>query len=523
MESTRRIHAFPAGSARWILVITAVTCALLELIDATIVNVALPEISGSIGATRTEIAWVVTAYALSNGIVIPLSGMLSNLFGRKIYFTGSVLLFTLSSLMCGMSTGLWMLAGWRFVQGLGGGGLLSTAQSIIVDAFPPEKINTANAIFGMGAITGPIVGPVLGGFIVQNLSWHWIFFVNLPVGAVAAVLSWLFVTDLGGDLKPRKMDWWGIFFIAIGIGALQYVLEEGGSHYWFESTTITVLFILSIIGIIAFIGRELSIDYPAVNIRLFRNYNLSMGNFLMLVTGAVLQASMFILPLFVRVSLGWTPMQTGYSLMYLAVGSGIGLILASRILSQGINPKIVMIAGVIMMSGFLILLSFSSPDSGERNFIFPLILGGFGAVFFMLPVMSLALTGLRGKDLAQGTGLSNMLKRVGGAIGIALLNIFLNHQNATAGRDMANYINAYNPINTERLSAFQHAFISAGYATNDALHAAYQLMGSLVEKQQLLVGYDNGYLAVGLIILVCIPVILFIKTPKGSMKKETIQ
>lgn len=510
------------GAARWILIITAVTCALLELIDATIVNVALPEISGGIGATRTEIAWVVTSYALSNGIVIPLSGMLSNLFGRKVYFTGSVILFTISSMMCGMSTSLWMLTTWRFIQGAGGGGLLSTAQSIIVDAFPPEKINTANAIFGMGAISGPIIGPVLGGFIVQNLTWHWIFFVNLPIGAIAAVLSWLFVENLSGNVKPRKIDWWGILFIAVGIGALQYVLEEGGSHYWFESSTITVLFILSIIGLIAFIARELSIDYPAVNIRLFRNYNLSIGNLLMLITGAIMQASMFILPLFVRVSLGWTPMQTGYSLMFLAVGSGVGLMIASKILSIGVNRKAVMSFGVLMLSTFLMLLSYSSPDSGERDFIFPLILGGFGATFFMLPVMSLALEGLRGKDLAQGTGIANMLKRVGGAIGIAVLNIYLNHQNANVGRIMTDYINSYNPHSTGQISAFQHALISAGYATNEALHAAYKLMGNIVQQQQLLVSYDNGYRMVAVAILACIPLILLIKNSKKGFKNEAM-
>lgn len=509
------------STARWILVITAVTCALLELIDATIVNVALPEISGGIGATRTEIAWVVTSYALSNGIVIPLSGMLSNLFGRKVYFTGSVILFTFSSVMCGMSTSLVMLTAWRFVQGAGGGGLLSTAQSIIVDAFPPEKINTANAIFGMGAISGPIIGPVLGGLIVQHLSWHWIFFVNLPVGTVAAVLSWIFVSNLEGNVRPKKIDWWGILFLTIGIGALQYVLEEGGTHYWFQSTTITVLFILSILGIIAFIARELSINYPAVNIRLFRNYNLTIGNILMLITGAIMQASMFILPLFVRVSLNWTPMQTGFTLAFLAIGSGVGLILANRLLTIGVNQKIVMSAGVLMLSTFLIMLSFSSPDSGQRNFIFPLILGGFGATFFMLPVMSLALMGLRGTDLAQGTGISNMLRRVGGAIGIAVLNIYINHQTAYAGRDMVNYINRFNPLSSSSLSEFRQFFISAGYATNKALSASYKLMSELVEKQQLLVSYDHGYLTVGLVILICIPIILLIRIPKSTVANET--
>ncbi|MCX8487240.1 MAG: MFS transporter, partial [Crocinitomicaceae bacterium] len=186
---------YPTGATKWILILTAISCALLELIDATIVNVSLREISGSIGATTTEIAWVVTAYAVSNVIIIPLTSMLSDFFGRKVYFTASVIIFTFSSLMCGMSTSLWMLVFWRFVQGLGGGGLLSTAQTIIIGAFPPEKISTANAIFGMGIILGPTFGPTLGGLITDNLSWNWIFFVNIPIGILATVLAWTYVGD----------------------------------------------------------------------------------------------------------------------------------------------------------------------------------------------------------------------------------------------------------------------------------------------------------------------------------------
>ncbi len=197
---------YPTGATKWILILTAISCALLELIDATIVNVSLREISGSIGATTTEIAWVVTAYAVSNVIIIPLTGMLSDFIGRKVYFTASVIIFTFSSLMCGMSTSLWMLVFWRFVQGLGGGGLLSTAQTIIIGAFPPEKISTANAIFGMGIILGPTFGPTLGGLITDNLSWHWIFFVNIPIGILATVLAWTYVGNRIGAVKPKRID-----------------------------------------------------------------------------------------------------------------------------------------------------------------------------------------------------------------------------------------------------------------------------------------------------------------------------
>jgi DHA2 family multidrug resistance protein len=279
---------YPTGFTKWIVVITAISCAVLELIDVTIVNVSLREISGSIGATVTEIAWVITAYAISNVIIIPLTSMLSDLFGRKVYFTASVLIFTFSSLMCGLSNSLWMLVFWRFVQGLGGGGLLSTAQTIIIGSFPPSKMSTANAIFGVGMIMGPTFGPTLGGYITDHISWHWIFFVNIPIGVIAAILSWAFITNRPGAVKPKKIDWWGMFFLAVTVGSIQYVLEEGTSKDWFESKEIVILSITSLFGLLAFIHRELSIDYPAVNIRLYGNYNLAMGSVMNLILGMLL-------------------------------------------------------------------------------------------------------------------------------------------------------------------------------------------------------------------------------------------
>src|SRR5258706_8314218 len=326
---------------KWILIATAISCAILELIDTTVVNVSLPEISGNIGATTTEIAWVITAYGIANVIVIPLSSMLSNLFGRKIYFTASVAIFTFASLMCGFSTSLWSLVFWRFVQGLGGGGLLSTAQSIIIGAFPPKQMGTGLAIFGVGIILGPTFGPVLGGFITDSFSWHWIFFINIPIGVAATFLSWKFVPDLAGVQKLTKIDWWGIVFLVIGISSLQYILEEGGAEDWFESNQIIFFFVTAMTGLTAFVIRELSIDYAAVNLRLYKSSNLVMGNVLNFAIGIILNGSVFIFPLFVQVSLGWTATQTGAFMIPGAIATTVGMITATRLTGAGTNPKLV--------------------------------------------------------------------------------------------------------------------------------------------------------------------------------------
>ena len=519
MEAIHHKVVYPTGATKWILIITAISCAILELIDTTVVNVSLREISGSIGATTTEIAWVVTAYAISNVIIIPLTSMLSDLFGRKTYFTGSVVLFTFASLMCGLSTNLWMLVFWRFVQGIGGGGLLSTAQSIIIGAFPPEKISTGNAIFGMGIILGPTFGPTLGGYITDNFNWHWIFFVNIPIGIVATILAWTFVTDREGAVKPRKIDWWGIVFLVSSVGSLQYVLEEGASKDWFESDEIITFSIIAVVGLIAFIIRELRIDYPAVNIRLYKNFNLAMGSLMNFMLGFLLFGTVFIFPLFAQISLGWTPTQTGVFMIPSALCSGLTMPIVGKMLGSGKNPKTIIIIGILITFVFLMMMSFSSPDSNQYNFYFPFVLRGIGLAFMMSPILSLAVAGLRGKDMAQAIGLANMIRQLGGAVGIALINVFLVNKNAEVRGSMLGYVTDYNNASTDRIAGLAQNFMSKGYSAEDAQTLAYKTMDGMVFKQQALVSYDQGFFVVGILILFCIPIVLFIRYKKQEKTK----
>lgn len=511
---------YPTGATKWILILTAISCALLELIDATIVNVSLREISGSIGATTTEIAWVVTAYAVSNVIIIPLTSMLSDFFGRKVYFTASVIIFTFSSLMCGMSTSLWMLVFWRFVQGLGGGGLLSTAQTIIIGAFPPEKISTANAIFGMGIILGPTFGPTLGGLITDNLSWNWIFFVNIPIGILATVLAWTYVGDRIGAVKPKKIDYWGILFLVVSVGSIQFVLEEGSAKDWFQSTEIVLVSLMAFIGLIAFIIRELSIDYPAVNIGLYRSYNLALGSILNFLLGLMLFGSVFIFPLFVQISLGWTATQTGVFMIPGALFTAFTMPTIGMLLGKGVNPKRIIILGAIMTFFFLYILSFASPDSSERNFYFPFILRGIGMACMMSPILSLAISGLQGKDMAQAVGLSNMIRQLGGSVGIALINVFLVNKNAEVRGNMLSYVTDYSQQTQERIMGIKQSFLMKGYSLQEAETLANKSMDGIIFKQQALLSYVQGFYVVGISILLIIPVVLLIryKKPSGAAK-----
>lgn len=507
---------YPVGTERVILVLTAISCAILELLDTTIVNVSLREISGNIGATTTEIAWVVTAYAVSNVIIIPLTSMLSDLFGRRNYFTLSVIVFTVSSLMCGLSTDLWTLVFWRFVQGLGGGGLLSTAQSIIIGAYPPNKVGVANAIFGMGLIMGPTFGPTIGGYITDNFSWHWIFFVNVPIGILATFLSWTYVTDRPGAQRPKRIDWWGIIFLVIAVGSLQYVLEEGTADDWFESHEITSMSIIAVAGLIAFIWRELKIDYPAVNIRLYANYNMAMGAIMNFMLGLMLFGTVFIFPLFVQISLGWTATQTGVFMIPGALCTALAMPIVAKLMGGGMNPKTIILIGVGMIFLFVMMLAFSSPDSSEKNFYLPFVLRGFGMAFMMSPILTLAVSGLNPKDIPQAIGLANMVRQLGGSVGIALINVYLSNQNALIRGNMIGYVNQYGEAASQRIQAFTQNFLSKGYSAIEAEAMANKMMDNILTRQQMIVAYDHGFFMVACLLLICVPVVFLIRYKKGG-------
>src|ERR1700742_3398696 len=249
------------GFRKWIITITVIVASLLELIDTTIVNVALPQIMGNLGATLEDAGWIVTGYAVAKVIVLPMSGWLGDRFGRKNYFITSILVFTLASFLCGNAHSLSELVAFRLLQGLAGGGLLSTAQAILMETWPREEIGMATALFGLGAVVGPTVGPTIGGYITDHFSWPWIFYVNIPVGAIAAFCVSTFVKESPRDAKGKPIDWWGILFLALGVGALQVVLEKGEDKDWFQTWWITALTFTTIISAVCFVWRELSIDF----------------------------------------------------------------------------------------------------------------------------------------------------------------------------------------------------------------------------------------------------------------------
>lgn len=520
MEQTIQLQQEPTyevGVRKWLITITVITCAIMELIDTSIVNVATRQIAGNLGATIEETAWVITSYAISNIIIIPLTGFLSNIFGRKVYFTASVILFTISSFLCGASGSIEMLIFWRFVQGIGGGALLATGQTVLVETFPPEEVDKANGIFGAGIVMGPTLGPVLGGYLTDSFSWGWIFYVNVPIGIIATFLSWKYIKGTKSPLQGR-IDYLGILFLIIGIGGLQMVLEEGERKDWFNSNFIILFFTLSVAGIIFFIIRELKVKNPVVDLKILKNRNVIIGCLLNFAFGIAIYCSVFLYPVFVQAFLGWNATRTGLIILPSSFLTGILMGLNATLLQKGINPKTLVLIGFTAVISYEFITYFlATGQSGEWDWFWPQMIRGFGFGFIFVPVAGLTLSGLKGSDVAQASGLSNMMRLLGGAVGIAIINTYVTRRVSLHRADLMGNISLYNPEASERFYGLVKGFQSQGKTLQEAQQMATGAMEGILSTQAAIIGYAEGFLMIGIICACILPTIFFAKIKKGEV------
>ena len=497
------------GFRKWIITFTVITAALLELIDTTIVNVALPNIMGNLGATLEDANWIVTGYAVANVIILPMSGWLGDRFGRKNYFLASILIFTIASFLCGNANSLDMLIAFRLLQGLAGGGLISTGQAILLETWPPSEVGMATALFGLGAVVGPTVGPTLGGLITDNLSWQWIFYVNIPVGCIAAFCVSTFVRESPKYGQGKRIDWWGILFLALGVGALQIVLEKGEDKDWTQTWWITALIFTTIISAICFIWREVSIDFPVVNFKILRHRSFSIGIFTSFALGVALYGSTFIFPVFCQSLLGFTAKQTGLILLPGGVATILCMPFVGNMLKKGVPAQFLSAGGFILFFVFCWMLYGSTLQSGTGDFWWPLIIRGVGMAILFVPLTTLAIADLRGPEIGQGTGLNNMMRQLGGSFGIAIMTTVI-HIKTNVNRNilLENY-NQYNPAFNERAATMTNNFIAQGASPGVAQQMANGALEGIVTRQTMLVTYNSMYLIIGVFTLICIPLIFF--------------
>lgn len=509
------------GFRRVIITITAVLCALLEIVDTTIVNVALNNMRGSLGASLTDVAWVITAYAIANVIVIPMTSWLSQQFGRRNYFAVSIIIFTVASFLCGNADNIWELVAFRFIQGLGGGALLVTAQTIITESYPAAKRGMAQAIYGMGVIVGPTLGPPLGGYIVDHFSWPYIFYINIPIGIVATLLTLSFVKSpkYGEKLKASQVDWWGIVFLAAFIGSLQFVLEHGQQDEWFDNNLIVFLSVVSVFGLLLFIWREMTYKHPIVNLKVLKDTNLRVGTIMSFIMGFGLYGSTFIIPIYTQSVLGWTATDAGLLLIPSSITTGIMMPIIGKMLQRGI-PQAYMVA-----MGFLIFFVFTfwmrqviTPDTGEEHMYWPLILRGIGLGLLFVPITTLSLSTLKGKSIGEGAAFTGMMRQLGGSFGIAIITTFIARFNQEHRLNLVSHLDRTSVEVQQTVQKLQQGFISKGFSSNEALGKAYKAIEYKVMVQSSVLTYMDIFMYLGILFLLCIPFILLIK--KGKRKVD---
>lgn len=504
------------GARRYIITVTVVLCTLLELIDTTIVNIATTTLMGSLGATISEISWVVAAYAIANVIVVPMSGWLSATFGRRNYFAGSVALFTFASLMCGMSDTIWTLAFWRFIQGIGGGALFATSQTILKEIYPPEKIGMAMAMFGMGVIVGPTIGPYLGGYLVYNFSWPVIFYVNIPIGILATFLTLTYIRDNPYDKRESSsVDWLGIFLLIVGIGALQLVLEQGERNDWFESKYILFFTLMAVMGIVGFIVHELTTKNPIVDLRVLAKANVAIATIMNFVLGLILYGSVFIYPIFMQHFLGFTPQLSGEMFMPGALLSGLLMPIVGGLLSKGTPPKFMIFFGFFITGIFVFWSSFIiTPNTGVMDMFWPLLVRGFGMAFLFVPLSALTLGGLVGADVGQASGISNMVRQIGGSISVALIGTLTETLSAHHRANLIQHITPDNVLLTERIAKVKAGMMSMSTDAQHAAQQAYAYIDMVINRQAAILSYVDIFHYLTIFVFVTLPLILFAKNFK---------
>jgi DHA2 family multidrug resistance protein len=507
--------------AKIIIAVTTISAAIMELIDTSIVNVAMNHMAGTLGASIEDISWVITSYAIANVIIIPMTGFLSGYFGRKRYYMVSIAIFTISSVMCGMSGSLWMLVFWRFVQGLGGGALLSTSQSILFDAFPVKQRGIAGALFGMGIVLGPTLGPTLGGIIIDNYYWPLIFYINVPFGIVASYLSYRFIEEdevIGNERK--SIDWNGIFFLMIGIGSLQYVLERGETEDWFDSSKIVWFSILAAIGLIAFIWWELKRDDPVVNLRILKDRNLAFTTILTFIVGFVLFTSVFVFPLLLQRVLGYTAYETGITLLPASLLSLLIMPVVGKRLQAGTSPKVFIFIGFAMLMSFGIMMSKADINATKMFFALPLLIRGGGLALLMVPLTTQAVQGLKQKDMAQGIALNNMMRQLGGSFGIAIINNYIAQRYAVHRTDLVSNVYQGSLQLAERTAVMMQGIQSKLVVTGNIQEQINRILDLAVIKQAYLATYLDAFMFSAICVLIAFPLILFTGSGKGTSKEK---
>ncbi|MEZ4217945.1 MAG: DHA2 family efflux MFS transporter permease subunit [Myxococcota bacterium] len=492
---------------RILIVFSTMLAVLLEIIDTSIVNVAIPSMMGNLGATLDEIDWVITSYIISNVVIIPLTGWFAARFGRKRYFTVSIGIFTASSLMCGASMTVDQLIFWRIVQGLGGGALVATSQAILVESFPPSKQGVGQALFGIGAMVGPSLGPTLGGFLTDNYSWHWCFLINVPLGILAATLVMANLEDpphLSGG-RGGRVDWLGIALLVVGVGSLQTMLERGHKDDWFESPQIVALAIGAAVGLGGLVWRELRIENPIIELRVLRRPQLAIGCVLGAVTGMGLFGLIFLFPVYTQTLLGWTAWNSGLAVLPSSIATAAMMAIIGPMVWR-VGPRPIFLVGMALMPVTLWMMSQWTLASGWEDVLLPQLMRGITMGFLFVPLSTAALRSLPSREIVHGAAMYNLFRQLGGSFGIAALASILDRSAELHRTELARHVGPFDLPTVARLDALSQHFVYAGVDPAAAQVAATGIIDRMLGMQASMEAFYDAYAFIGLAFLFVFPV-----------------
>jgi len=506
----------PPHTNKWIVALTVILPTFLEIMDTSVVNVSLPHMQGSLSAGVDEVTWVLTSYLVANAIIIPITGWLSSIFGRKNYLIFSITLFTASSLACGAAPSLQLLVLARILQGLGGGGLQPLSQAILLETFPPKEHGMAMAVFGMGVVLAPTLGPVVGGWITDNWSWRWVFYINLPFGLLAVALAAFLIHDPPYIRRARiHIDSWGLFLITVGLGCLQVVLDKGEREDWFESGFIVTMSVIAIVALILFVIVELNSKHPVVNLRVFKDTTFTAGNIMMFMGFFCMFGGFVLLPLYAQTLMGYTAMWAGLVLGPGGLASLFIMPIGGALMKKGVKPRRLLALGLSTLAFSLWLMSGLNLDADFFSIALPRFIQGFGLGLFFVPLAASTYVNVPREEMGNASGIFNLIRNLGGSFGIAVATTLLSQRSQLHQTFLTEKITPYNPALKEYGQHLLQLF--PGYDPS-AGHSPMALAGVYREvmRQANMLAFNDVFWLFAWLTAVLVPLTLFMRRAKGA-------
>jgi len=491
--------------SKWIIAMTVILPTFIEIMDTSVVNVSLPHIQGSLNAGVDEVTWVLTSYLVSNAIIIPISGWLSSVFGRKRYLIFSIVLFSISSVLCGSAPTLAMLVVARILQGIGGGGLQPISQAILLESFPTREHGMAMAVFGMGIVLAPIAGPVVGGWITDNWTWRWVFYINVPAGILAVMMALAFIHDPSYVRKKGiRIDYLGLGLLTVGLGCLQMLLDKGERADWFSSDFILTLTIISATALIALIFVELRSKEPVINLRVFRDRTFAVGNLIMFMGFLTFFAAIVMLPLYLQKLMGYTAVWAGLVLGPGGLATLLVMPLAGNLMKRGVKPQRLLALGILISAYSLWLMSRFNLDADFDAVVWPRVVQAVGMALFFVPLAAATYVNVRNEDMGNATGIFNLLRNLGGSIGVALATTILSQRSQFHQTSLVGHLTPFRPAFQIRMQQLLHLSRQGGTLTTQN-KSLFALIYSQLLRQASMLGFNDTFWILGTLSMLLIP------------------